>query len=72
MFDSYVFVLEFMELDEDLIEEKIDRAIQYDYDNGNLSPEDEEGGKTLQEWQDDEDERKRCYNYIASYFPIYF
>lgn len=71
MFDDYSFVLEFIELDEDLIDEKIDKMIRHDYDKGNLTRL-KDDGKSLQTWLVDEDERKRCYNYIASHFPIYF
>ena len=71
MFNDYSFVLEFMELNESLIDEKIDRMIQYNYENGNLTRL-EDDGKSLQMWLVDENERKKCHNDIAFHFPIYF
>lgn len=68
--DNFNFVLSFQELPEELVEEKIDRALtrRYERDEEQFKAE----GWTLQEYLQDEDELEMEEQHIARHFPIYF
>jgi len=69
MYENYSFVLHFTELDTEEQERKIDRAIQFDYENGEYS---KKTYPDVQDAQNDEDIREKERQYIEQHFPMYF